>query len=120
MKLKPEVKDEGVSREIWYALGVAAALMAKIDKALVVTSLTDGTHNPGSLHPKGLAVDIRVKGLTDEQAKTFVADLNRILDCSGFDVVFEGGVGATPATTGAHAHIEFDPKKGESFFVRGV
>jgi hypothetical protein len=28
----------------------------------------------------------------------------------GFDVIWEAGVGATPATTAAHIHIEYDPK----------
>jgi hypothetical protein len=119
MKMKPEVNDKGVKREIWYALGVADAIKTSLcGQELVVTSLVDGAHNPGSLHGKGCAADIRIHDLTDEQSRELLARLKNSLDRFGFDVVFEGQAGATPATTGAHIHIEFDPKPGEVFCAR--
>jgi hypothetical protein len=112
MRLKPEVRPEGVCREIWYAIGVAAALKGG---SCVVTSLTDGQHNPGSKHPSGNAVDFRIRDMNNDAAIAWFNALKAHLDPMGFDVCFEGGVGATPATTGAHIHCEFDPKPGESF-----
>lgn len=115
MRLKPEVQYAGVQRQIWYAVGVADTVHKLIfNTDVVVTSMMDGTHNPGSLHPKGLACDLRIRGATDTQAKGFLDELKAMLP-PGFDVVFEGGVGATPVTTGAHIHVEFDPKHKEQF-----
>jgi hypothetical protein len=113
--LKPEVLTErdGVSltHEMWFAIGSANALFELHAQApCVVTSLLDGTHNPNSLHPKGRAVDLRTKHITVKQAELIFSFLQHVLEPCGFDVVWEGGVGATPATTGAHIHVEFDPK----------
>jgi hypothetical protein len=63
-----------------------------------------------SLHPKGLAADLRTRDMTEQQRYDWFAALKLRLEPMGFDVVWEGGVGATPATTGAHIHIEYDPK----------
>lgn len=118
--LKPSVEETGVSREIWYAIGCAAGLkMDLFATPLTVTALTDGEHNPGSLHARGLAVDLRTHDLaTAEEAEHFYGALKFQLEPLGFDVVWEGGVGATPFTTGAHVHVEFQPKPGESFIHR--
>lgn len=119
--LKPEVKETGVSREIWFALGYAAALKdCHYNQHLTVTSLTDGVHNPGSLHPLGLAADLRTRDMEESQAESFFGDLKGALEPMGYDVVWEGGVGATPATTGAHVHVEFQPKVSEKFFERSA
>lgn len=102
---------EGLQPEMYFALGVAAGVHRVLfGKDLVVTSLLDGKHNCGSLHPKGLAADLRVIDLTESERYSFFAALKLRLEPMGYDVVWEGGVGATPATTGAHIHIEYDPK----------
>lgn len=116
--LKPEVKEAGVSPEIWYAIGVASAIKQDIlGQALVVTALTDGEHNPGSLHPLGLAVDLRTKDMLEDQAQLFYEEVKKSLEPLGYDIVWEG-VGATPATTQRHVHIEFQPKGQERFINR--
>ncbi|MCU1284484.1 MAG: hypothetical protein JWO13_834 [Acidobacteriales bacterium] len=118
--LKNGVKDEGVHREIWYAIGIAEAVYAEFGAMLVVTSLTDGTHKNGSLHPSGRAVDFRVKNLSDKERMDAFERIKAKLEPLGFDVVPEGGVAGaadanTALTTGAHIHVEHDPKQGESF-----
>jgi len=111
------VIHEGLSPEIYYALGVASTLKARLfGLNTVITSLLDGKHNCGSLHPKGKAADLRAKDLKDAEAIQWFKAIAAELEPLGFDVVWEGGVGATPATTGAHVHVEFDPKQGESFW----
>jgi hypothetical protein len=113
--LKNGATSDGVAREIWYAIGVAQEVYAAFGATLTVTSLTDGKHNCGSLHPTGKAVDLRVLNLTEQERQQAFDSIKKILDPLGFDVCWEGGVGATPATTGAHIHVEFDPKQGEQF-----
>lgn len=96
---------------MYYALGVASALKHRMfGLNTVITALLDGKHNPNSLHPKGKAEDLRAKDLKDTEAISWFEAIRAQLEPMGFDVVWEGGVGATPATTGAHVHIEFDPK----------
>ena len=56
------------------------------------------------------AGDLRAHDLSDQDAMSWYQATKDELEPLGFDVVWEGGVGATPATTGAHMHIEFDPK----------
>jgi len=108
---------EGLAPEMFYALGVAAALKSHLFSLnTVVTALLDGKHMNGSLHSEGKASDLRAKDLKDAEAVTWFKATKAQLEPMGFDVVWEGGVGATPATTGAHMHIEFQPKQGESFW----
>ena len=40
-----------------------------------VTSTTGGTHNRGSLHPRGRAVDFSVGGKSDAQVNLFMAEM---------------------------------------------
>jgi hypothetical protein len=114
MKLKPEVKEDGVAKEVWYALGVLQACMYAYGAGgheLVVTALTDGKHKEGSLHYKGLAADVRSKDVPHAEEVAAVA--NRILNAQGFDLLFE-----SKGLPSEHFHLEFDPKKGEAFFGR--
>jgi len=64
----------------------------------VVTSAHDGTHSEGSLHDDGLALDLRVWGFTDAEAKRATAEIQGRLG-ERWDVVYEG----------THIHIEYDP-----------
>ena len=118
MKLKPEVHDDGVCREIWFALGVAEGIHTALFGAeLIVTSLRDGTHNHGSLHPAGRAADVRSSDLNGSEVQELIVHLKNALASYGFDVVKEV-VGSTPATTAAHIHVEYDPEEGRTFPVR--
>jgi len=121
MLRKAEVKYENgpvsIHYTIGYALGIAERIFRSYGHDLVVTSLMDGTHNPGSLHTTGKAADLRVKHITETgKAEAIFGELKMALTSLGFDVVWEGGVGATPFTTGAHIHIEYDPKTERTFW----
>jgi len=111
------VIHKGLAPEMFYALGVASCLKHRMYGInTIVTALLDGKHNPGSLHPLGRAADLRAKDLKDSQAISWFDAVRAQLEPMGFDCVWEGGTGATPATTGSHLHIEFDPKEGERFW----
>jgi hypothetical protein len=64
----------------------------------VVTSAHDGTHSDNSLHNDGLAVDLRVWGFSDAQARRVTTGIQTALG-EKWDVVFEVD----------HIHAEFDP-----------
>jgi hypothetical protein len=64
----------------------------------VVTSAHDGTHSEGSLHDDGLAVDLRVWGFSDAEAKRTTAEIQQRLG-ERWDVIYEG----------THIHVEYDP-----------
>ena len=118
MLLKQGVIHEGLQPEMYYALGTAAALKSNMfGLNMVVTALLDGEHNPGSLHPRGQAADLRTHDLKPDEIKEWFMAMNSELNPLGFDVVPEGGADpVTPFTTGAHIHVEFQPKEGETFF----
>jgi hypothetical protein len=67
-------------------------------QSFVITSAHDGEHSPGSLHDDGLAIDLRVWGFSDAQAKRATAEIQSRLG-ERWDVVYEG----------THIHIEYDP-----------
>lgn len=69
-----------------------------------VTSATDGKHGAGSLHSRGLALDLRTKHIDKMETKQAIfAELKHLLS-PGFDVVFED-----PNGPNEHIHAEYDP-----------
>jgi len=111
------IKYDGLQPEMYFALGVASALRQDLFKMnTVITSLLEGHHNPGSLHPKGYAADLRTLDLTSVERQSFFTSLRAELEPLGFQVIWEDGPGATAATTGAHIHIEWDPHDGKHFW----
>ena len=116
---EPGVNSDGLHDQMWRALGGAEALYRLLadGKDCHVTALLNGRHNPGSLHPKGMAADLSVHNLSLAEHLAIVAALHAMLFPQGYDVVDEKP-NATAATTGAHIHIEFDPKPGRDQFVR--
>lgn len=69
-------------------------------RAAIVTSANDGKHGVNSLHPRGLALDLRTRDLTSAQITAVAAALTTRLG-PAWDVVIEY---APP-----HIHVEFDP-----------
>jgi hypothetical protein len=104
----------GLKSEIYFALGIADLAYAAEGLECVITSAADGAHLPNSKHYKGEAVDLRNVNCSAEQKANIKARLSR-LERYGFDVIDELPK-ASANTTGAHFHIEFDPKAGEKLF----
>jgi hypothetical protein len=99
----------GLCPEMYYALGVASALKQQLfGMNMVITSMVDGHHNDGSLHPEGRAADVRDEDLKPTERITWFNAIKNALEPMGFDVVSEK-VGSTPETTAVHLHIEYDP-----------
>ena len=66
---------------------------------MVVTSVMDGKHRPGSLHYVGYAADLRTWAIESDHLAEFTQGLAEELG-EEFDVVLEKD----------HIHIEFQPK----------
>lgn len=97
MKLKQNVRLEGISPIIVLALTIVANVFAEHGQDLVITSVTDGKHMEDSLHYAGRAADVRKPAYT--HIHKLVDDIAIALGDS-FDVVLEP----------THIHIEYDPK----------
>jgi hypothetical protein len=109
LRMTTNVRDFGVQREIWFALGYAAALALELPYlTLTVTSFLDGMHKRQSLHFAGQAVDLRTLDLPPSFMEALAAHLKAGLEPYGFDVILESD----------HLHIEFDPKAGQQFIER--
>lgn len=113
IKFKPDVKLEGVQREIFVAIGYVFGLLTVAGYDCVITSLVDGQHNPGSLHAKGLAVDIRSRHIPDGERDKLFNEIRLTLRPCGYDVI-EEGAHATAATTAPHWHLEYQPHSAQS------
>ena len=96
MKLKPNVKLQGIRPELLVGMMVAVSVFDIHGYDMVVTSVTDGKHSRASLHYVGQAFDVRLPGengrkVSDEIRESLIDD---------FDVVLESD----------HIHIEYQPK----------
>lgn len=60
MQTKPGVRLFGMRPELLYGLIIADQVYREYDETMVVTSVTDGSHMPGSFHHVGLAGDLRL------------------------------------------------------------
>lgn len=104
--IKQGVDLRGVQPQLILAFVVACAVYARHKSECWITSASDGTHGPTSLHYQGLALDLRTRHVPPDALAPLHADLASALG-EQFDVVLESD----------HLHVEFDPKdpeKGES------
>lgn len=97
--LKPGVDLRGIKPQAVMAYAIASLVYARHKAVCVVTSGTDGTHGPNSLHYSGNALDLRTNMFTKEEQDVVHRDLVVALGAQ-FDVVLESD----------HIHVEFDPK----------
>jgi hypothetical protein len=101
--------NHNLDPHMMFALGLSTEAYAACRNDCIVTSACDGHHNPGRFIYWG-ALDLRTLFLTEPERIQVFDQLKSSLAPLGFDVVLEAGVGATPATTAAHIHIEYDPR----------
>lgn len=96
--IKEGVRIRGLQPEMLLALVILEHEFASLGHPLVVTAALDGEHMHGSLHYRGLAVDIRSRMLQSEQQLAFITAAKAGLgEC--YDVVLEKD----------HFHIELSP-----------
>ena len=80
----------------------------EFDAPAIVTATTNGTHMAGSLHYRGLAMDLRVKNLGGQDRQVGLhAYLKRAIDIKYpglYDTLLEDAGGPN-----AHVHIEASP-----------
>ena len=100
MTTKPGVSVAGAEPEILYGMIVVQEVFREHRCEMVVTSVTDGTHSPGSLHYIGHAFDLRLYNIPQATLDAIIAQCRERLPGS-FDVVIESD----------HIHIEHQPKK---------
>jgi len=97
--IKKGVEASGVQPEILLAIQEAREVYRDLDAELIITSLLDGKHMVGSLHYKGLAVDLRTRHLSSNDRMLAAARIRLALGPE-YDVVLEK----------THIHVEFQPK----------
>jgi len=98
VKLKDGVSLVGVQWQMFKAAIIAEAVYREYGTELVITSANDGKHKEGSLHYKGLALDLRTWTLNGREVMVH-AKLQRALG-DQYDVVLEKD----------HIHVEWDVK----------
>ncbi len=102
--LKHSVKLKDLQPQIVLAIQIAEGVWVKYGSPLlVVTSCNDSTHKEGSFHYRGLAVDLRIKNISEANQPVLVKDLMVMLGPE-YDVIWEDAMGPN-----AHVHIEWDP-----------
>jgi len=99
MKIKDGVQLVGMQPQILLAIMVADNIWKNWHQELVITSVTDGVHGPGSFHYRGSAVDFRIRYF--EELSTKKAVHKELVAALGleFDVVLHD----------THIHVEWDP-----------
>jgi hypothetical protein len=104
ISLKPGLVASGVRPETLLAIMVVDSILSRHNIPLVLTELTGAKHMEGSLHYKGLAVDLRSKVIPREILDNVVFEIKEALG-SQYDVVLEA-----KDQDNEHMHVEFDPK----------
>lgn len=116
MKIGAGVKLDGVRPEIVLGLMVARDVYERVGRILTVTSVMRPVIALGvkskSLHPRGLAADLRLPSRCDPLPGEAPAPVHDEHVCTmlrealgaAYDVVHEPS-----APGGAHIHLEFDP-----------
>ncbi len=99
MKLKHNVKLQGLQPQIMMAVIVANDIYNQHDKELVITSVNDSKHGENSIHYKGNAIDLRTRYFGNQEKIEVYREIQSRLGYD-FDVVLEND----------HIHVEYDPK----------
>lgn len=107
IRTKPGVWFDTLRPEIYGTFTGLNVLFAKIaQKDCVITSAADGKHLEGSLHYKGLAIDIRSKDLAPDLKKRVLLEMRNFFGPK-YDILLEN-----EGKDNEHYHLEYDPKGG--------
>jgi len=104
MNLKDGVNFNGIRAPILRALATIEPIMEATGE-FTVTAALDGKHMEGSLHYKGLAVDVRSHQVPAAK-RIFVLDQLKRAIGSDYDVILESA-----GTPNEHFHLEYDPNE---------
>lgn len=99
MRFKEGVKIKGMTPELVVGLMIMDSVYRFHGVDMVITSVVEADHMPGSKHYCGCAADLRIRNLTP----TLINDIYReAKDALGknYDLVLEKD----------HLHLEYDPK----------
>ena len=102
--ITPGAKVGGLRPEMVLAFAIAQPIFERYGALCTITSALDGKHSRGSLHYKGLALDLRSRNLMETDKGNVLGELKRDLGFE-YDVLLEDSGGPNE-----HFHIEFDPK----------
>ena len=97
--IKPGVDVRGIQPEILLARIEAGEIFGRYGYSCTLTSGGEGEHKVGSLHPKGQAIDLRIRHMDRRLWPVVAEELGKALGPQ-YDVVLESD----------HIHCEFDPK----------
>lgn len=101
IKIKPGVEMHGINIVMRNALVEAASIWQDHGQVLVVTSVTESVHSPGSYHYYGYALDFRVFYFSQKESLTVYHELRAALT-SRYVVLHEGD----------HIHVHYRPRGG--------
>ena len=100
--IKVEVKDGVIFKEfnepLLSIIRAASICYANSGWTCTITSATDGTHKPNSLHYKNLALDFRTWSIPRSKLRDLASQLGHALGPE-YQVVLETD----------HLHVEYDP-----------
>lgn len=99
MRLKENVRVQGITNELLVASMIAQVVYAEHGIEFVWTSCVDGKHSNTSLHYSGCGLDLRTRDMTKDVAM-LVADKIRDRLTIDYDVLLEKD----------HLHIEYQPR----------
>jgi len=119
LHFKGGVDMREMTPQILFAWIVASEVYESVGEVCMATSLyRQGTWDQVLLHGKGAAIDLAIRKPdgTPFEVGTVDAIVQQLTHRLGkkyggqYDVVDERGAGSSAGWTGAHIHIEFDPK----------
>lgn len=100
MKLKDNVKLQGITPELLIGILIAERIFDKYKYELIITSAVDSKHSATSLHYAGNAADFRIRHISDKSIITQIVQEIKSSLTQDFDIILEPD----------HIHLEHQPR----------
>ena len=97
LRFEPNVRITYLDNDMSLVLHHASVWSLLTGIGVVINSMSDGVHNPGSLHPWGLGIDLDTEGDQPADLIQLAEYFKRVLP-DGYDVIAEPD----------HVHVERD------------